>query len=103
MLHLPKHRTGKHLIYRTPAKKKGSDNAEVSATAADCPKQVVIFFSAGFYQTAIGKHDFGFEQVIKCQAIFPGQIPRSSTESEARDSRGRNDTRRDSQAKTLSR
>src|ERR1700722_3363719 len=102
MLHLPKHRTGKHLIDRTPAKKKGSDNAEVSATPADRPKQVVIFFGTGCYKTAVGKHDFGFQQIIQCQAIFPGQITRSSTKSQPRDSGSRNATRRDSEAKTLS-
>src|SRR5208282_2578421 len=46
MLHLPKHGTGKHLIHRTPAKEKGSDNAKVSATATDRPKQIRIFFGA---------------------------------------------------------
>src|SRR5271165_2884815 len=60
MLHLPKHRTCKHLIHRTSAKEKGSDNTKVSATSTDRPKQIRIFFGVYSHETAIGPHDIGF-------------------------------------------
>src|ERR1700722_18041443 len=103
MLHLPKHGTCKHLIHRTPAKEKGSDNTKVSATATDRPKQIRVFFDVCGHETAISQYDIGFQQIIKSQTIFPRQIAGSTTEGESSDSRGRNDSNRDSQAKTMSR
>ena len=61
---------------------------KVSAAATNGPKQIVIFFSAGCHESAIGKHNIGFQQVIKSQTIFPCQIARPSTESESSDSGG---------------
>src|ERR1700675_4447229 len=103
MLHLPKHRTGEHLVHRTSAKEKGSDNSEVAAPAADRPEQVLIRLSAGGHETAIRQHDVNFQQVIQTQTIFPRQIPGSSAEREPGNSGGGNDTSRDSQSEALSR
>jgi hypothetical protein len=51
------------LIDRTPAIEDRRDNAKVTASPTDRPKEICIFFGAGSHEVAVGQDDLGLQNL----------------------------------------
>ena len=91
MADIPKYRTGVYRAHGMGPKQKARYHTEVAAPTAERPEQILILVLARSDETAVGKNDVCFYEVVDSQTVAAAQIARSATQSEASYACGRND------------
>ena len=70
LIDFPQHRAGANHLNRMRLEQKRSDDAEVSAAAANRPEQVAVLARAGDHEASIGQYHIGREQIVDRQAVI---------------------------------
>ena len=70
-----------------PVLEPGGD-AEVAATAADCPEQIRVRLGVDEQDLAVGGHDLGREQRVDREAVLPGEKADAAAEGDPADADG---------------
>ena len=67
----------------------GGDDAEVPATAAQAPEELLVLVGAGRHELSGGRDDVGRDEVVAGEAVLPHQPADPAAEGEAGDARCR--------------
>jgi hypothetical protein len=62
-----------------------SDGAEIPASAAESPEQIIVFRSAGSEHLSIGSHHLRRQQIVDRHPVFANQPANSTSEGQATD------------------
>ena len=82
-------------------KLKRSDHAEVSASAAHCPKEVGILLIVRGNEAAIGQHHVDRQQIVDRQSVSAAKISDTSAQRKSSDAGGGNEAAGRSQAESM--
>jgi len=72
----------------------GSDDPEITATAADGPEQIRVLSLIARHKVTGGRHHIGGDEIVTGKTASPTEITYATAESETGDARGRNDAAR---------
>ena len=81
-------------VNRMSAEQEADDDAKISASAAQRPKQVRIVRFGRRYKAAVGEHHVRFDEIVRRQAIKAAEITVPAAQGEPRHASCRDDPKR---------
>ncbi len=85
LVELPQRRPGVVGVHGMRPEHERRNDAEVAATAADRPVEILVLLGAGGDRAPVGQHHVGGQQVVDGEAVLPGQVADAAAQRQAGD------------------